>query len=234
MATRYNYTGKLITDGLVLNLDAAKRDSYPGSGTTWYDLSGNGNNGTLTNGPTYTGVSKDAAFVFDGVDDYVNLGTQTLITDDFTVENWFKVPTTGDAKEHYLMNIGYNSFNSLLFTIDSQINNTFGASAYYRDAVGNVVNYGMGSGVTNTVYHSVLTRNGGTNIAYLNGVVANTFNNSTTLASNLSIQLGWAVPRNKSTAYMNGNIYASKIYNRALSASEITQNFNALRGRYGI
>ena len=71
MATRYNYTGQLITDGLVLNLDAAKRDSYPGSGTTWYDISGNGNNGTLTNGPTYTGVSKDAAIVFHGVDDYV-------------------------------------------------------------------------------------------------------------------------------------------------------------------
>jgi hypothetical protein len=93
MATRYNYTGGIVTDGLVLNLDAAKVDSYPGTGTTWRDLSGNNNNGTLTNGPTFSGIGKQAAIVFDGVDDYAILPTNFFNPNagtPFTVSFWFK------------------------------------------------------------------------------------------------------------------------------------------------
>ena len=99
MATRYNYTGGIVTNGLVLNLDAAKTDSYPGTGTTWRDLSGNNNNGTLTNGPTYTGVSKDAAIVFDGVDDYVDCGNNSTVNlnSSFTINCWVKISPTAPS-----------------------------------------------------------------------------------------------------------------------------------------
>jgi hypothetical protein len=68
------FTGpNIVTDGLVLYLDAANQKSYPGTGTTWNDLSGNGNNGTLVNGPTFNS-DNNGSIVFDGVDDYVNFG----------------------------------------------------------------------------------------------------------------------------------------------------------------
>jgi hypothetical protein len=87
MATRYNYTGGIVTNGLVLNLDAAKTDSYPGTGSIWRDLSGNSNNGTLTNGPTFSGIGKQASIVFDGSDDKVYCGSGSTI--DFNVSQSF-------------------------------------------------------------------------------------------------------------------------------------------------
>ena len=66
-----NYNPRIVTDGLVLLLDAGNTKSYPGTGTTWTDISRNGNNGTLTNGPTFDSAN-GGSLVFDGVDDYVN------------------------------------------------------------------------------------------------------------------------------------------------------------------
>lgn len=86
-------TKGIVQSGLVLNLDAGVSDSYPGSGTTWSDLSGNANNGTLTNGPTYNSAN-GGSIVFDGVDDYGNFGT--VFGNGFgsiTVTSWIK-PTT--------------------------------------------------------------------------------------------------------------------------------------------
>jgi hypothetical protein len=71
-------TKGIVQSGLVLNLDAGVSSSYPGSGTTWTDLSGNGNTGTLTNGPTYNSAN-GGSLVFDGVDDYVNVGTPSIV-----------------------------------------------------------------------------------------------------------------------------------------------------------
>ena len=67
----------IITSGLISALDAADRNSYPGSGTTWTDISGNNNNGTLTNGPTFSSTN-GGAIVLDGADDYINTGTINL------------------------------------------------------------------------------------------------------------------------------------------------------------
>jgi hypothetical protein len=68
MATQYAF-GKIVTNGLVLALDAADKNSYPGSGTTWRDMSGNNSNSTLTNSPTFNSAN-GGSIVFDGVDDY--------------------------------------------------------------------------------------------------------------------------------------------------------------------
>ncbi len=74
MAGRIAYYGNIVRDGLVLDLDAAKRDSYPGSGTSWRDIAGGVITGSLINGPTFDG-NNGGSIVFDGADDYVNLGT---------------------------------------------------------------------------------------------------------------------------------------------------------------
>ena len=87
MAGRIAYYGNLIANKPILCLDAAKKDSYPGTGTAWNDISGNGNNGTLTNGPTFT-TGSGGSIVFDGVNDYVdisqgNLTASTTLTVEF-------------------------------------------------------------------------------------------------------------------------------------------------------
>src|SRR6056300_382098 len=90
MAGRIAYYGNIVTDGLVLNLDAARKDSYNRTGTTWNDISGNGNNGTLTNGPTFD--SEDyGSIVFDGVDDYVTVSAtpiNSVLTNQITIETF--------------------------------------------------------------------------------------------------------------------------------------------------
>ena len=83
MAVQYAF-GQIVTNGLVLALDAADRNSYPDSGTTWTDLSGNGSNGTLINGPTFSSVN-GGSIVFDGLNDYVNISTPVNLTNPSTI-----------------------------------------------------------------------------------------------------------------------------------------------------
>ena len=86
MATKYS--PKIITNGLVLSLDAANNKSYPRSGTTWTDLSGNSNTGTLTNGPSFNDGNQ-GSIVFDGTDDYVNIPYNSgLIPNNLTLSAW--------------------------------------------------------------------------------------------------------------------------------------------------
>ena len=99
------FTGpNIIKDGLVLTLDASSQRSYPGSGTTWYDLSGNGNNGTLTNGPTFDS-GNGGSIVFDGTNDYVNGPTTNSVIGNnislISLSAWVKITGTGAA---YLFN----------------------------------------------------------------------------------------------------------------------------------
>jgi hypothetical protein len=90
----YFHSPRIVTDGLVLALDAANTKSYPGSGTTWSDLSGNSNNGELVNGITYDDTNL-GSLVFDGVDDYVQITKVPSIdftpTSSFTMMVWAKV-----------------------------------------------------------------------------------------------------------------------------------------------
>ena len=90
MAGRISYYGNIVKEGLVLDLDAAKLDSYPRSGSTWRDISGFGNNATLTNGPTFNNDNR-GAILFDGADDIVNVTNSLLFgnTTNLTVSIWF-------------------------------------------------------------------------------------------------------------------------------------------------
>ena len=101
------YNPKIVTDGLVLCLDAANPKSYPGSGTTWYDLSGNGNHGTLINGPTYNSDNK-GSIVFDGIDDYVSFTNplnQSQLNQAWTIQGWINI----SSKPYQYFIAGLNS-----------------------------------------------------------------------------------------------------------------------------
>ncbi len=85
MATRYN--SQVVKDGLVVCLDAGNPKSYPGTGNTWYDLTINGNNGTLTNGPTFSSIN-GGGIVFDGINDYVSVGNLGSFYAQGTISYW--------------------------------------------------------------------------------------------------------------------------------------------------
>jgi len=231
MATRYNYTGGIVTNGLVLNLDAAKTDSYPGTGTTWRDLSGRGNNGTLTNGPTFSGIGKQASIVFDGVDDFVtgsNSSNFAFGTGDFTVSYWIYINAFSGTGTPIFVDLrnttsgtgpGYSDYIQL-----NKFKLYWSAADRYTST---------GSIATGSWYNIAVTRQSTTLSVYFNGVLDGTTINSTNLTEN-----GFRLARNinsTETSYLNGRIATVLIYkDKALTAQEITQNFNALRGRYGI
>jgi hypothetical protein len=238
MATRYNYTGGIVTNGLVLNLDAAKVDSYPGTGTTWRDLSGNNNNGTLTNGPTFSGIGKQASIVFDGVDDYVSCNSGILNNSDFTISFWM----------YYL---GGNSQVGLISTWDTSWNGVGIATSNYNNGgvwslrswtnngAGGGMNWGVLNDLKNVWKHITLTYvfSSKTQYGYINSVFQNfeTYGSALT-HSTLQIARGGQTSSTQLSNYPSSNTRISdvQVYSKSLSQAEITQNFNALRGRYGI
>ena len=222
--------------GLVLSLDAANRKSYPTTGTTWTDLSGNGNNGTLVNGPTYSSAN-GGSLSFDGVDDYVNLGTSKFqYQDNFTLESWFRFPSlptnTGaqcSARHPIVYNhdYGYNLLIGTSGLLDWNIYNTVSSN---RSA--NSISSVLGS----SYFHAVGIKSGTTISLYLNGVLQSSQNLTTNAVYYVGepFVIGGFAVCGSNRFYSTGNIPVVRVYNRALSAAEIQRNFNAMRGRFGI
>jgi len=221
MGTAYN--ANIVTDGLVLCLDAANPRSYPLSGTSWNDLSGNGNNGTLTNGPSYTSNNR-GGIVLDGANDIVVMSTASSIP--------IEGPGTLDVWGSYAaVSSTYNLITLMLASSGIQIGMISGNGRVWKYGGSTLLTYT--NPTINTITNWTLSFNGANLIMYINGIL----NNSTTTAANQTgssptIRLGSY--NNVGSQPFNGTIYASKIYDRVLTASEVRQNFNATRGRYGI
>ena len=215
---------RIVTSGLLMALDAADKLSYPGSGTNWKDLTINNNNGTLTNGPTFSGAN-GGCIVYDGVDDSVTCNLVTSDGNNVTMEAWFKATTLLGDRGLILNGNGASSGYGLQFGACGTAGTTL--YVFFGGVSCNVVSYG--TLVTNTWYHAVYTRTTSpstSNILYMNGVSVST--NTTT---NPNAPAGSTLVGHSS---YNGNIAIARIYNRALSATEVLQNFNATRIRFGI
>jgi len=220
-----SYNTKTVTSGLVLCLDAANRKSYPGSGTTWTDLSGSGFNGTLTNGPTF-GSADGGSIVFDGTNDIVT--TTYVSTNTYTFSAWFKTNVVSSGFRNI---ISIPTPNYSLILLD---NDTSNLGFWTLDALTSGSTLSTPTISTNTWYNVVFVREGnsitGGYKAYLNGILYGNANTGT-WSTTASLSVGG---RTDVSQPLNGNISQVLIYNRALSALEVSQNFNALRGRYGI
>jgi hypothetical protein len=235
MAT--NYSPKIITDGLVLSLDAADKNSYPGSGTAWSDLSPNGNDGTLTNGPTFDS-GHGGSIVFDGTNDYISLGVSFISTGEigdgdisYTMEAWFNYSGTPGATTSGWSLIG----NAHSYGIGMQLMGNY-INFGYRS---NSNFYSTGALSSGNWYHVVCTREAGNatylNRIYLNGQWDSTYNTSNYLYitdTSDEMQIGWADTR--ITGRYNGNIAVVKLYNTFLTDAQVKQNFNAQRSRFGV
>lgn len=250
-----SHSPKIITNGLVLCLDAGNRKSYSGSGTTWTDLSGLSNSGTLTNGPTFD-TANTGNILFDGIDDYISVlhSTTTNISGSITLECWIKfnqfVGTDNQLIGKYSNAGGTSNQSWILFRstanyVSSGPGNTgpdINQFSWLASSNGSFTGALIGTGETvslNTWYcvTAIFTSSNDSMQLYVNGTlkrsVTRTGQTSGVLSTNLrNINIGGNIFDN--SRYGNCNISNVKIYNRALSAAEVQQNFNALRGRFGI
>jgi len=221
----------IVTSGLVLELDAGNIKSYPTTGTTWFDKSGNAYNGTLTNGPTFNTGSL-GSIVFDGVDDYVSLGNNLDQNGPLSIMSWIYTTTVSSGARAIISNCnaGGNQQDYVL-----EINRTAAkVGAFWGDIVLLVSSQSL---VANQWYYVGFVRSGSTsnwnlNI-YINGTSDSTTNTSVNPnATNAGTSIGRA--GDVLSQYFSGRISNVQMYNKALSAQEVSQNFNALRGRFGI
>jgi hypothetical protein len=228
------FVPSIVTDGLVVHLDAGNSASYPGSGTTWYDLSGNGNNGTLVNGVSYSGTG-GGSLVFDGVNHYVGAGNLGSFYTQGTISYWMYSTAVENYRNpfstHYL---GGNA--GIRFEQYTTASPYGGFSVVIGNDSASYVNisYSPSSALSpNTWYNVVLVWNTTTNNAtgYLNGIEKFSSSHSLWATTLPSISIGSGF---NSSRYFKGNISSTKIYNKALTPSEVTQNFDALKGRYGL
>jgi hypothetical protein len=220
---------RIVTNGLVLHLDAADRKSYPGSGTSWFDLSGNNNTCTLINGPTFSSLN-NGSIVFDGTNDYVTRSSVvTNLSAGVSMEMMFK-STDMNSRGQGFMTYNVNLVNYINFYTPG--NGKLRWEAFPTANVSGGYVFSSNTLSNNTWYHALGTYNSnGTSVLYING--SNVASASFTAGSYSStyttlFELGSWV------GLLSGSIAIARIYNRALTASEVLQNFNATRGRFGI
>jgi hypothetical protein len=236
MAGRIAYYGNIVRDGLVLDLDAGKRDSYPGSGTVWNDIAGGVITGSLINGPTFD-PNNGGSIVFDGVNNYVDLSSyaneslwNSLWPNGISFNCVIKLANPYSYTQRSIFSRGSGGSGNNWFNFSVEINRKL------RFWMGNYVPaYTTTSLTAGVIYHVILTWDKSNVRYYINGVLDSTTSMSNTLTTSTAATLalgsggsafsGWEFP---------GSIYNFTTYNRALSASEVLQNYNALKGRYGL
>ena len=215
----------VVTGNLSMYLDAGITSSYSGTGTAWTDLSGNNRNGTLTNGPTYTSAD-GGSIVFDGTNDFVQC-TGSITATAATFVSWIRRNGTQGSYDGILFSRGSNvtgmqfqSSNQLSYMWNGAVNTyTWQSGLIVPDLTWCMV----AVSVTSTAATAYLCQSSGITSA------TNTVSHTSTILDDIKIG-----QEDFGGRFYTGNIATAMIYDRALSADEISQNFNALRGRYGL
>ncbi|CAB4123183.1 Concanavalin A-like lectin/glucanases superfamily [uncultured Caudovirales phage] len=271
------YGANIVTSGLVMLLDAANPKSYPGSGTTWSDISRNGNNGTLVGSPTYS-ANNNGYFTFNGSTQYANTATSVNLGSVFTISAWI-YPTTAGSCSTILSNIyngatsnGFKFFINTFQTSDRTIQIETGNGSLGQSTIS-----ASGSITYSTWNHvvAVLNKTAGTGTIYLNGSLLTSGSIRTDLSSNNILYVGTAISNPNFAAtgtvssvkrgiipgfvnetrtslqriirsnFINeaatdltlkyfGRLSVIGVYTVEFTADQVTQNFNAYRGRYGL
>ena len=231
----------LVTAGLVLNLDAGNAASYPGSGTTWTDLSGRGNNGTLYNTVSYN-ASNQGSLVFNGYENgqgpnpYVLLPTNADFdfgSGDFSVEMWIYIRPANDHP------------NFLSINVDPSTNYAALRMSYYQGNLGvshstDNSTWSAQQGVAfslNTWKHVVVSRISGQITLYLDGISRLSYSLPGSLMSNKLNVIGTIYPNFGNPAFYNlsGNIALTKFFKgKGLTASEVATHFDLTKSRFGL
>jgi len=219
-----SHSPRIITDGLVLCLDAGNTKSYPGSGTTWRDLSGRGNTGTLTGGPTYSSTN-GGSIVFDGTDDYVQI-SGSITTSAATFIAWIRRNGTQSTYDGILFSRG-TSVTGMNFQDSNQLgyhwNNAVNTYTWQSGLIIPDLTWCMVAvSVTSTSATAYLCQSSGITSA------TNTVSHTSTTLDDIKLAQDDAGGR-----FFNGNIAIAKLYSTSLSADQISQLFNADKARFG-
>jgi hypothetical protein len=215
----------VVTTGLQLYLDAGNASSYPGSGTTWTDLTVNGRNGTLTGGPTYS-ATNGGSIVFDGTNDYVQC-TGSLTVTAATFVTWIRRNGTQSQYDGILYSRGTNttgmnfgSSNQLGYNWNDTVSTyNWNSGLVIPDATWCMI----AVSVTSTAATAYLCQASGITTA------TNTVSHGSSLLNDIKLAVDDAAAR-----YISGNIAIAQLYNIALSADQVSQNFTADRARFGV
>jgi hypothetical protein len=239
--TGSTFSNTIITDGLIMYVDAGDKDSYVGSGTTFTDLSPSANNLTIYNSPTFSSTN-GGIFTFNGSNQYIyKSSVNTPPTTTLSIEVMARFNDNGiSAGGRYLMSMGR----------DIGTNGGLALLAYgYAGASSNRLIFELGSGFgnvssgivvsTGTWYHICATCDGTYTKFHLNGVLKGRSSQSTgTVASSPGISIGSylnsSIPPGVSSAWHNGDIGFVRVYNRALNNVEVLSNYYAIKSRFGL
>ena len=211
----------VITDGLVIYLDAGNSASYPGSGTTWTDLSGQGNDATLVNGVEYDGES----LVFDGVDENATVGSSVLTTGETSISMWVK-PDSNQTSGLGDLNVGGGGL--ILYQIGTIIMMGFRGGTPEMRTTTQFITSNVWNHIT-WVYNNGSKSSTSSFQIYLNSEIEPTLTTSGAIAGGTVFN---RIGSDQNAPYFDGNIAQVSIYNKALTAEEVQQNYNALKGRY--
>jgi len=221
----------IVTDGLTLMLDAANRKSYPGSGTVWNDLSGNGYDSELKNGPTFNS-NNSGNIRIDGSNDFVAVvtnGQNKFDIQTWAVDAWIRLSSL--------------AADNVIFSYDNTVHSAPYYSTHMRTSASNKLSIGwnsngeytslatdIGQFTTNTWYNVVGVYESGRQELYING---NLITSSTVVGTiTYYAQEVWVGRANYASSYFNGDIASVKHYSKALTSAEITQNYNATKNRF--
>ena len=220
-----SHSPSIPTNNLVLHLDAANRRSYPGTGNTWYDLSGFGNTCFLTNGPILAGSGGTLAISFDGSNDYgLVYNSSSINFFGFTLIAWIKFPSIPFS------GIAINKESCYRLYVGES--NTTNITARISQSWGALTGPGSTTLQANKWYQSVVTADGVNQKLYLNGQQDfSSISNSVSTANSSNLHIATF---QGGSYFMNCQMSQIQIYSQALTASQIKQNFNATRDRYGV
>ena len=225
-----NTRNNIVTNGLVLYLDATNRISYVSGSTTWNDLSGLGNNGSLVDGPIFSSID-GGSIVFDGINDYAtvpNNSSLNLTQTGGAVAVWTRTSTNATSSLNGNLVGKTNTYTNGYWLV--KFNDKTRMSLF---GTGNIEMIGVRSIVDNIWHYVVGTWTNNQVSLYIDGVLdrQQSYNFTFTTATNPLY-----ISRQNSTGegYYQGNIAQTQIYNRTLSALEILQNYNATKARFGL
>jgi hypothetical protein len=250
MRSTMNGGGNIIRDGLVLYVDAANTKSYPGTNNDWFDLTKNSINGVATNGPTFDS-SNFGSFIFDGNDDFIQFGQVENLkftnSQPHTISAWvYWTPTAGTLTT--IVSFGnvsgafpgvgdegyYLSLDSGVLGVDSFLFDYYDGS----NPVNAISIVGNNNTVpTNTWFNIAATNNGSNTAAGLKVYINGSLSQWTTRIDQPTLSIDYSnsnfnIGARDATSTINGKISSTLVYNRVLTASEIEQNFLAIKSRY--
>jgi len=222
--------GPIVTDQLYWHVDASKSSSYSGSGTTWTDLI-SGQNATLVNGPAYSksGTYSGGAFFFNGTDEYATTSFNKN-HNAFSVSAWIKPSTQTASGPHAIVN-SFEDNSAEWWSLEVQGNDR-GKPEWVIDNNSAKITLLADDESPDSWQMITGTRSGATMKLYLNTSALKT-STSLNTSTILSVEPFW-IANSLNSEYFKGYISDIKIYTKELSSSEVTQNYNALKDRYGL